>query len=549
MLLRKFGMAARLLGPLSCVVFSCGPASAQEVVLTTDQGDFFSGTLLDYDDNTYRLQTTIGTFVIPAERVTCTGEGCPAPAAEPAPETATTASRPSASPSSLISGDEADIVLSGSSTIGVGLMPLLVSGYASYKAAEEVRRSNHTGTGFSSDLIANEGFGDPLAKFLVRSSVSSDAFANLIGKSSHLGMASRRITPPEARILSDFGAGNMVSPLNEHIIAVDSIAVIVHPDNPLKSLAIGDLEAIFSGQITNWSEVGGPDAPINVVDLIDGSGSRAVFNSRIFPDGLRGTPANLQVVSDNVQASNIVSEDANAIGYVSYAFLRGAKPLVIVNECQLPMIPDTFSARTEEYGLQRFLYFYSRSDQENPQVQDFLRFATSSDADEVIAKSGFIDLGITRRAQPLDGPRGQLLTNERLDPFERGIANQMLDLLPNYDRLSSTFRFRLGSSRLTPRGELNLLRLRDYLEVQPAGTKVVFVGFTDSLGAFTSNLNLAQLRSQRILQEMRRIGGDSLSGIEMSAVGFGELAPTGCNDPNGGGSRINRRVEVWIERS
>lgn len=324
--------------------------------------------------------------------------------------------------------------------------------------------------------------------------------------------------------------------------------VIVNESNPLDAMSIADLSAIFNGEITNWSELGGADAPINVVDLIDGSGSKVVFNERIFPDGLRGAPASLQVVSDNVQASNIVSEDPNAIGYVSFAFLRGAKPLVIINECQLPMIPDSFSARTEEYGLQRFLYFYSRADQNNPKVQDFLNFATSSDADEVIAKSGFIDLGITRRAQPLDGPRGQLLANARLDNFERGIANQMLDLLPTHDRLSSTFRFRLGSSRLTPRGELNLLRLREYLERQPPGTRIIFVGFTDSLGAFTSNLTLAEQRAASVMAEVQRVGAETLDGIEMSSVGFGELAPTGCNDPAGGGSRINRRVEVWIEK-
>ncbi|MEL7049995.1 MAG: substrate-binding domain-containing protein, partial [Pseudomonadota bacterium] len=329
----------------------------QDVTLTSQTGDTFTGQLLEFDGNTYQIDTVIGVLNLPVELVECKGEACPV-IEPPEPQASeATASAPG------VSSDrgENDIVISGSSTVGVGLMPLLVSGYASHLEAQENRRSAASGSVFESELIGNEGFGDPIAKVVVRSSVTSDAFANLIGKSAQLGMASRRISRSEARSLADFGAGNMISPSNEHIVAVDSLVVIVHPSNLVRSISIEQLRSIFSGSITNWSQLGGTDAPITVVDLNDTSGSRAVFDNRVFPDGPRGTPENLRTASSSIQASNFVSEDPNAISYVSNAFLRGMEPMTIINECGLPMIPDTFSARTGEYGLQRFLYFYNRA--------------------------------------------------------------------------------------------------------------------------------------------------------------------------------------------
>ena len=478
----------------------------------------------------------------------CTGDACPA--IEVPKQIAAIEEQEDdqavASPQESARAEKSDFVVSGSSTMGVGLIPLLVSGYASFLGAEESRKESASADTFESELIANEGFGDSVAKIRVRSSVSSDAFANLIGKSAHLGMASRRITPAEARSLNEFGAGDMIDPQNEHIIAIDSLVVIVHPSNPVSTVSIEEVKAIFNGTITNWSQLGGSDGPISVIEQTDASGSRAVFDRRIFPEGLRSTSENLRIAADNTQASNLVNADVNAIAYVSNAYLRGNQLLTIINECGLPMIPDTFSARTEEYGLQRSLYLYSRSDFVTPAVEEFLEFTTSKNADEVIAKSGFIDLGIIRRPQPLDGTRARSLDEAPLDSFERRIALDMMTMLPNYDRLSSTFRFRLGSSNLTRRGELNLLRLTDYLEQQPAGSSVTFVGFTDSLGAFSRNIELSIARAERILQAVRNTGGDRLAEIEMRSVGFGELAPIDCNDPTGGGSEINRRVEVWI---
>jgi len=82
-----------------------------------------------------------------------------------------------------------------------------------------------------------------------------------------------------------------------------------------------------------------------------------------------------------------------------------------------------------------------------------------------------------------------------------------------YDRLTSTFRFRTGSNKLDERAKLDLERLAKYLEDMPEGTSVTLAGFADNVGAFEPNLDLSQRRADRVREELLRVGGDRLNGI------------------------------------
>lgn len=117
--------------------------------------------------------------------------------------------------------------------------------------------------------------------------------------------------------------------------------------------------------------------------------------------------------------------------------------------------------------------------------------------------------------------------------------------MDNSDRLSTTIRFRAGSSRIDERGREDMKRLVRYLETVPTGTEVTFVGFTDDVGAFEANRKLSAERAQQIAADVKELGGSSLSGIKFASAGFGEIAPNACN-VNERGQAINRRVEVWI---
>ena len=224
--------------------------------------------------------------------------------------------------------------------------------------------------------------------------------------------------------------------------------------------------------------------------------------------------------------------------------------MTLVNECGIAAAPDAFSAKTEEYDLARRMYLYNRADNLDDASRSFLEFVVSEEADGVIGKSGFIDLGITRRTQDLTDGRAVALAAEAAAydaGFESSVMMEMLGEMPKHDRLSTTFRFRTGASKLDERGKLDLERLVDYLENMPSGTEVTFVGFTDDVGAFEANRRLSFGRAGSVLDEVRGTAGGRLDHVEFKTAGYGEVAPSACNISDRGKS-INRRVEVWISK-
>jgi len=517
-----------LLSSIAVVGAGLAPTASFADVVTLKSADGtvnLVGEFVDFADETYIIKTSLGNLRISASRVRCEGAACP-----------------------VFETEKADVSFAGSDTVAVGLMPLLMTGFSDFKDAEaEVSNTAQSGQSITK-LIGDRGFGDELGSYLVTSTGSDEAFQALMDKSAQIGMTSRRITPEEARALRKSGAGNMVSPTQEHVVAVDSIVVITHPSNPVNTLSIDDLRRIYAGEITNWSAVGGPDLPIDVIGYADGVDTETVFYDRIFGDAANASPAPQKEAADSNQMSILVNEDPGAIGFVGFAFTRGAKAVQVENECGIVTSPDEFSAKTEEYAIQRRLYFYNRADNTDAATQEFLDYVTSADSDAVIAKSGFISLGIIRTQQDLKGNRARALMAPTDDAYQSSQMREMLGAMVDQDRLSTTFRYRTGSSKLDEKGILDMARLISYLETLPQGTRVSFVGFTDDEGAFDANRRLSVARAEQVAADIKAAAPSGLSNIEISTSGFGELSPAACNTTSIG-KGLNRRVEVWVEAS
>ena len=499
-----------------------GASSADEVTLKSVDGSVdLVGELLRFENNVYTVRTIIGELNVSAEQVRCSGADCP-----------------------VFDEVETDLVLAGSDTVGLGLMPLLLEGWAASQDAEASMINTPGSADVIAQIVGDQGFGEPINAVKVSSTTSGDAFRYLLSGEADIGMASRPINPQEANILRAAGKGNLRDSSQEHIIAVDSLVVIVHPDNPVGELTIDQMAGIYSGQIRNWAEVGGKNAPINIHDFRDGSGTRSSFLNAVFGANTAEI-ADAQVQPNNAEMSDTINKDPNAIGYVGYAFKRGAKTLSLVNECGITMTPDAFSVRTEEYSLQRRLYLYNAANGLSEDADAFVDYVQSSEADEMIEKSGFISLGVDARTQSNDSQRALALLQPSLDPTERTAKRQMLRTMTGYDRLSSTFRFRTGSSQLDERAPIDMERLTEHLKDAPEGTRVLFVGFTDSVGTYRNNQNLSERRAAAVMNTMANSSAGVLANIQMSSTGFGEIVPSACN-VNAQGREINRRVEVWV---
>ncbi len=126
-------------------------------------------------------------------------------------------------------------------------------------------------------------FGDDEANINVTSNSSSDAIADLTMGNAALALTSRSATQTERDLLQDAG----VSALCESILAVDGLVVVAPKGNVLPSISIEDVAKMYAGEITNWSQVGGPDAPITLYGRNEGSLISEVFQTLVLdPAGL-----------------------------------------------------------------------------------------------------------------------------------------------------------------------------------------------------------------------------------------------------------------------
>ncbi len=512
-------------GVLAALTTSAAPLMAQEITLTAlDESISMSGQLVSYEDGFFTIATTLGNWRIEAKGILCEGEGCP------------------------VEELGAEIMLAGSSTIGNGLMPLLLTGFADTQNAQVEFINTDTAGVSIAELVGNQGFGDPLANFTVSSTNSSAAFAALLDPDVQIGMSSRRILPAEARRISRAGGGNMIDPTQEHVIAVDSVVIIVNRANAIQAISLADLDRIFSGQVTNWSQLGGANAPIVAYGRESGSGLGTAFDQAVFAASGRRLSNGVVEMGSDQEMSGAVNGDLNGIGFVSFAFLGGAKPLDILGDCGIVTSPDAFTSKAEEYPLQRRLYLYNRLDNLNDVSQEFINFTQSTDADGVIAKSGFISLSVARDPREYQGGRVFDLIRDVVDPAEVNLMREMVVEALQYDRLSTTFRFASGSSSLEAKAIADLERLMAFINETQGEVEISFVGFSDSDGSFEANRALSVGRAQQVAVSVAAFAEGRITnpnGVTFTSQGYGELAPVACNTSLNG-KRTNRRVEVWV---
>ncbi|HIU10962.1 MAG TPA: phosphate ABC transporter substrate-binding protein [Candidatus Avidehalobacter gallistercoris] len=172
--------------------------------------------------------------------------------------------------------------------------------------------------------------------------------------------------------------------LTETVLAYDGIAIIVNPANPVNDLTIEQIAAIFTGEITNWNEVGGNDAPIVLIGREAGSGTRDGFESIT---GTNDACAYRQELTSTGDVITTVSSNADAIGYASLASVKESVKTLAVDG----VTPDETTVKDGSYVVQRPFVLVTKSDTAlSETAQKFYDFATSSDAVELIAGAGVV---------------------------------------------------------------------------------------------------------------------------------------------------------------
>ena len=506
---------------IACAVVASHVAANAEVVLTSKDGlSSLKGTIVAVEDDTYTIETSIGTLLVDAALVDCEGVDCP----------------------DYEALDQL-VRVAGPQSLITELLPSLLDSYALKADADSVAVNENGSSGRS--VILRRG-ADRLATFELSAQSLDAAFADLLTGRVEMVVSDRRISNQELDAFEREGLGNLTSPSREAIIALDGIAPIVSGSNPVKRLNMGQLAEVFSGSATNWSQFGGNDAPINVY-LPDDDGTMAgLFEQTLLePEFLTFTSSAQRVprVSDIYSA---VSRDPNGIGIASLSKVDRGRQVSLIANCGLAVPQNRFAVKAEDYPFSRRIYVYTTDRRLPSHTLKFVESAKASSTRLEASDAGFI--GLEPEMSDI-GDYGNQLAFSLADPSQAGELANLRDFAQavlGAGRLSVTFRFGLGSSQLDNKASSDALRLSQLLSTpQFANREVLLIGFTDSIGDSEVNKVLSVRRAQQVLAEVNQQAENANGLRRVRTLGFGSAFPVACNTSETG-RQMNRRVEVWV---
>ena len=219
---------------------------------------------------------------------------------------------------------------------------------------------------------------NPGVRIDVQSGGSSRGIADARSGAAQIGLVSRALKAEERDLIA-------------HTVALDGISLILHRSNPVASLSDAQIKAIYTGQVRNWREVGGPDLPITVVNKAEGRSTLELFlhyfalsNSQIKPQ---------VVIGDNAQGIKTVAGSVGAIGYVSI----GAADYEARQGTAIKLLPmggvaaSVAQVRAGKFPLARPLNLVTRGEPKGLALA-FIRFAKSQAAHDLVEAQFFVAL-------------------------------------------------------------------------------------------------------------------------------------------------------------
>jgi phosphate transport system substrate-binding protein len=227
----------------------------------------------------------------------------------------------------------------------------------------------------------------PDVKIQVTGGGTGTGFAALQNQQTDLCNASRKIKPKEVETcIKAFGRRP-----TEYRVALDGLSVYVHADNPVEELSLEQLEAIFTGKIRNWKEVGGPDAEIILYSRENNSGTYEFFKEHVLQG--KDFAAHAQTMPGTAAVLQAVSRARHGIGYGGAAYGVGAKHLRIRKTANDPAIePTEENVVNGSYPISRYLYIYVNPALDKGPVADYLKWIRSDAGQAVVKEVGYYPL-------------------------------------------------------------------------------------------------------------------------------------------------------------
>jgi phosphate transport system substrate-binding protein len=221
---------------------------------------------------------------------------------------------------------------------------------------------------------------NPGVNLTVGESGSGNGAKSLINKTCQIGCMSRFMKDGEFKAAVDAG----VYPV-AHVVALDGLPILVHPSNPVKNLTVEQVRNIYTGKITNWKQLGGPDLAIVSVSRDTNSGTYETFNKLVMNKEKIGEGT--EYVGSNGAARQRVQSTRAAIGYAGLGFVDHTVKALSING----IAASAATVRNGTYPIARALYMFTDGYPKlGSHVYRFITLSLSEEGSSMIKETGFI---------------------------------------------------------------------------------------------------------------------------------------------------------------
>ncbi|MFA5361845.1 MAG: phosphate ABC transporter substrate-binding protein [Candidatus Omnitrophota bacterium] len=231
---------------------------------------------------------------------------------------------------------------------------------------------------------------DPKNFIAVTGGGSGTGFSSLISGSCDIAMSSRNIKEKEISLAKQKG----VNPF-EVKVALDGLAVVVNPKNPVDKLTIDQLAQIFTGKITNWKEAGGQDAVIVILSREVNSGTHVYFKEHVLRKGDANSKEEFApqalLLSSSQAIADEISQNPGAIGYYGMGYISNKqKAVMVAHDEKSPYVaPTVENVMSGSYPISRPLFFYANGEPSGL-VKKFVDFCLSKKGQDIVVQTDFV---------------------------------------------------------------------------------------------------------------------------------------------------------------
>lgn len=417
--------------------------------------------------------------------------------------------------------DEAErLRIHGSNTLGDALLPAMVETWLQDIGYSRIQRKTPAATRLEIHAVRD---GLPLIVEVDKRG-SAAGFQDLVDGNAEIAMMTRAPTAIERD--AGWQLGEIDSPDQEFVVAIDGLAVVVHRENPVQRLSVAQLRDVLSGRITDWSQLGGRNGPIRLHLGAAPSGNRDFLRERVLGGAV--VTANVQTARSLSGAAQAVARDADALAVVGVATAipRGVRTLAI-SDGGIAVLPTRINVLSEDYPLLRRYRLYG-GQLMSALGRSFAQYSVSRRAQQAVERAGFV--AVTLR------PAAQATPPDIARPYGEAVAGA--ERLP----LSLRFNPTALSTFFDSRSANDLDRLVAYLRMpQNQHRHATVVGFANDDG---SNRLITTVRSNERADAVAEYLVKQGIPVQRS-VGVGAVRAL----TTGGGESArfrNERVEVWV---